>query len=322
MPTLNELLHAASRTFAVGIDLLPPPLRSEVQTAYLLLRVSDYLEDNESIEPTRKAALLQQWAEVLGGQEGVAELERAMGPAQEPSPDALVARNVAMVTAALEVLRPQARSLIRRHVRDSTLGMARWITRGPGFAGESDMDDYMHEVAGRVGWLLTELFALDIPRVARLRERMMDLGAEFGLALQTVNVIRGLHADWRRGWIYVPHSFLESGGDPEQLFRADRDPEREDRVLSRLVEKSERHLDAALHYVLLIPRRHHVVRLFCLLPYLFAVRTLALSRDNRTVFRQEAKIGREEVHRIVRTARLMGWSNRWIRWYGGRLSTV
>ena len=230
--------------------------------------------------------------------------------------------NGAQVTAALEGFRPAALTVVVRHVKDSTLGMARWIRRGPDLADENDLDDYMHEVAGRVGWLLTELFALDIPRVARLRERMMALGAEFGLGLQTVNVIRGLHADWRRGWIYVPYSFLESGSDPEQLFRADRNPEREERVLSRLVEKSERHLDAALHYVMLIPRRHHGVRLFCLLPYLFAVRTLALSRDNRTVFRQEAKIGREEVHRIVRTARLMGWSNRWIRWYGGRLSTV
>ena len=54
MPTLNELLHSASRTFAVGIDLLPRPLRSEVETSYLLLRVSDYLEDNVSMEPSRK----------------------------------------------------------------------------------------------------------------------------------------------------------------------------------------------------------------------------------------------------------------------------
>ena len=32
--SLNELLHAASRTFALGIDMLPEPLRSEIETAY------------------------------------------------------------------------------------------------------------------------------------------------------------------------------------------------------------------------------------------------------------------------------------------------
>ena len=36
-PTLNELLHAASRTFALGIDILPSPLRDEIEVAYLLL---------------------------------------------------------------------------------------------------------------------------------------------------------------------------------------------------------------------------------------------------------------------------------------------
>src|SRR5688572_5260531 len=97
MPTLNELLHAASRTFAVGIDLLPTPLRQEVETAYLLLRVSDYLEDNESMEPARKASLLERWAQVLEGTESVEGLQKTIGPADEPTPDALVARHVGQV---------------------------------------------------------------------------------------------------------------------------------------------------------------------------------------------------------------------------------
>ena len=312
MPTLNQLLHAASRTFAVGIDLLPQPLRGEVETAYLLLRVSDYLEDNESMEPARKSDLLVQWARVLEGVEPVAALERAMGPAEEPTPDALVARHVAGVTAALNGLRPDARAVIRQHVRDSTLGMARWIRRGPDLADEDDLDDYMHEVAGRVGWLLTELFALDLERVSRRREEMLMLGREFGLALQTVNVIRGLHSDWRRGWIYIPRSF---GGDERGT-----EAERGDRALAELVEKAERHLNYARRYVLALPRRYHGVRLFCVLPYLFAVRTLAVSRGNRAVFREEVRMDRAEVRRIVRNARLFSWSNRWIQKYAARLA--
>ena len=312
MPTLNELLHAASRTFAVGIDLLPRPLRSEVETAYLLLRVSDYLEDNESIEPSRKSELLEQWARVLEGAEPVEALERAMGPVEEPTPDALVARHVVQVTAALEGFRPAALAVVVRHVRDSTLGMARWIRRGPDLADEEDLDDYMHEVAGRVGLLLTELFALDIEQVSRRRAEMLTLGREFGLALQTVNVIRGLHSDWRRGWVYVPRSF---GGDERGI-----DPNREDRALAQLVLKSERHLDSARRYVLALPRRHHSVRVFCVLPYLFAVRTLAVSKGNRAVFREEVKIDRSEVLSIVRHARLFGWSNRWIEQYSAKLA--
>ena len=324
MPSLNELLHASSRTFAVGIDRLPLPLRGEVETAYLLLRVSDYLEDNESMAPSRKAELLELWARVWEEGEDARAFEGLLGPVADATPDALVARNAERVVAALHNLDPAAQAVIRGHVKDSTRGMARWVRRGPDLADEADLDDYMHEVAGRVGWLLTELFALAVSEVAAQREGMMPLGREFGLALQTVNVIRGLHADWRRGWVYVPRSFageaVSDAASAAALFTGEPDPAREAHIVDRLVAKGERHLGAASAYVRRIPRRCHGIRLFCLLPYLFAVRTLAKSRNSPSVFREETKISRAEVGRIVRAASLLGRSNRWIGWYAGRLA--
>ena len=53
----------------------------------------------------------------------------------------------------------------------------------PTWPTKTILDDYMHEVAGRVGLLLTELFALDIEQVSRRRVEMLTLGREFGLAL-------------------------------------------------------------------------------------------------------------------------------------------
>jgi len=322
MPTLNELLRAASRTFAIGIDLLPEPLRGEIEVAYLLLRISDYLEDNESMEPERKAVLLELWVDVLAGDADVTALEAALADIRDDTPDALVARSTGLVHRALRALpRPEARRVIERHVRDSTLGMARWSRRGPDIADEADLDDYMHEVAGRVGWLLTELFALDVPAVGRNREAMMQLGREFGLGLQTVNVIRGLHSDWQRGWIFIPRSFVAvHGRDPEALFGSvERDPDLEAVVLERLVRKAEGHLFSAGRYILSIPRSQHRIRLFCLLPYLFAVRTLALSRGSGRVFQSEVKVPRSEIRRIAGAARLLGWSNGWVKLYAARL---
>ncbi len=319
MPTLNELLHAASRTFALGIDLLPAPLRDEVEVAYLLLRVSDYLEDNESMEAGRKAALLEAWAGSLEAGALEPGLGATLEAVEDDTPDALVARSVGQVFGAFQALRPEARTILTRHVADSTRGMARWARRGPDIADESDLDDYMHEVAGRVGWLLTELFALDIPAVARRRKPMMALGREFGLALQTVNVLRGLHGDWRRGWVYVPRGWAPEGAG--ELFEEGRQaPEVERAVLARLVAKADRHLEAARRYIAIIPAHHLRVRLFCLLPYFFAVRTLAVSRDDPRVFHEETKIGRGDVRRIVRASRLLGWSDAWVGWYSRRLA--
>lgn len=321
MPTLNELLHAASRTFALGIDLLPEPLRGEIETAYLLLRVSDYLEDNDRMPPREKVALLERWARVLAGEEQVDALATSLARVPEETPDALVARNTRKVHQALQAVRPEAREILVRHVRDSTLGMARWAHRGPDIATEADLDDYMHEVAGRVGWLLTELFALRLPGVAAEREEMMRLGREFGLALQTVNVIRGLHGDWERGWVFIPRAFVPGGEDPRELFApGGRDRATEVAILERLVPKAERHLEAARHYIARIPATEKGIRLFCLLPYLFAVKTLAISRKNPRVFHEETKITRGQVKRIVFWTRLLGGSDRWVRWYARWLS--
>jgi farnesyl-diphosphate farnesyltransferase len=321
MPTNNELLHAASRTFALGIDLLPEPLRGEIEVAYLLLRVSDYLEDNDRMPELRKVELLERWARVLAGEEPLAPLAEELSTVPDPTPDALVARNAAQVHRALEATRGEVRPILVRHVRDSTLGMARWAQRGPDIRDEGDLDDYMHEVAGRVGWLLTEVFALRIPEVAANRDRMMSLGREFGLALQTVNVIRGLHGDWQRGWVFIPRSFVPDGADPRGLFEpGGRDRATEIAILDRLVPKAEAHLRAAQGYIEGIPARESGIRRFCLLPYLFAVRTLSISRRNPKVFEEETKISRPEVKRIVFWSRLLGGSDRWVDWYARRLS--
>ena len=320
MATLPELLVRSSRTFAVGIEVLPEPLRGEITVAYLLLRVSDYLEDNQELGDDEKITLLRDWRDVLGGGGDREALVERLKEAREDTPDALVARNTATVLDGLDRVASDAREILVRRVRESSAGMARWTDRGSVFETESDLDDYMHEVAGRVGHLLTELFALRLSGLGR--ERMMELGREFGLALQTVNVIRGLHEDRDRGWVYVPASFL-----PDRRIRANElfapaNREAAMVVLDQLVEKAERHLAAARAYMRLIPRRHHRVRLFCLLPLLFAVRTLAISRANPEVLEQETKMTRREVEVITRRAKVMGFSNWWIDRYCRRLAAV
>ncbi len=322
MTSLQELLVASSRTFAVGIRILPEPLRAEVTVAYLLLRVSDYLEDNRELGGDEKVTLLAKWQDVLAGDGERQPLIERLRRAREDTPDALVARHSAAVLEGLEGLAAPAKEILIRRVGESSAGMARWTERGSCFETEADLDDYMHEVAGRVGHLLTELFTLRLPGTRNARERMMSLGREFGLALQTVNVIRGLHEDRDRGWVYVPAAFVADPRiHPSELF----DPANQGAamaVLARLVEKADGHLAAARAYIRLIPRRYHRVRLFCLLPLLFAVRTLAISRANPDVLRRETKMTRREVKAITRRAVVLGFSNSWIERYCSRLASA
>jgi farnesyl-diphosphate farnesyltransferase len=322
MTTLRELLKAASRTFAIGIERLPTVLGDAVMVAYLLLRVSDYLEDNEEMPDENKIALLNLWDQILAGEAEVKSLTSLLGEADTRNPDAVVAQHTEDVMARLRSLPPELQTIIVNNVRESTQGMARWVARGPEVRDEADMDDYMFEVAGRVGYLLTHIFAWYSFTIRWRKASLMPLAREFGLALQTVNVIRGLREDYERGWIFVPASFCAAVNiSREQLFQPEHRAEAI-KVLDMLADKAERHLHAALTYLKSLPPWQHSIRLFCIFPLMFAVRTLAISRRNYQVLETEAKITREEVKKIVQDSVLWGWSNMWLDNYYRQLSTV
>jgi phytoene/squalene synthetase len=94
------------------------------------------------------------------------------------------------------------------------------------------------------------------------------------------------------------------------------------KVLDMLADKAERHLHSALTCVKSLPPWQHRIRLACIFPLMFAIRTLAISRRNVQVFESEAKITREEVRQIVKDATLWGWSNMWLDNYYQKLNVV
>jgi len=318
----RDLLRIASRTFAIGIERLPGVLCEATTVAYLLLRVSDYFEDNEEMNSEEKIELLNLWVNVLREETNIAELTDILNITDTSNPDAIVTQHAPDILLHLRSLPVQVQEIIVHHVINSTLGMARWAERGPQVNDEADMDDYMFEVAGRVGYLLTHLFAWYSLSIRVKIKELLPLAREFGLALQTVNVIRGLRKDYERGWVYVPRKFLEAVNlSAYELFQPE-NREEAIKVLDMLADKAERHLHAALACVKSLPPWQHRIRLACIFPLMFAIRTLAISRRNTDVFTNEAKITRDEVKRIVRDATLWGWSNRWLDSYYQKLNIV
>ena len=322
MITLRDLLRTASRTFAIGIEQLPGVLCDAGTVAYLLLRVSDYLEDNEDMPAEKKITLLNLWAEILKGNAEAQELTSQVQNVDTSNPDALVAQHTEDILTRLASLPKEVQEIINHHVIKTTYGMARWVERGPRVNDEADLDDYMFEVAGRVGYLLTHLFAWYSTAIRNKQDKLLPLSREFGLALQTVNVIRGLRKDYERGWVYVPKKFLAAVNlTAHELFQPENRAEAI-KVLDMLADKAERHLHAALTCVKSLPPWQHRIRLACIFPLMFAIRTLAISRRNTQVFESEAKISREEVKRIVMDATLWGWSNSWLDSYYQKLNIV
>jgi farnesyl-diphosphate farnesyltransferase len=317
---LEQLLRVSSRTFAPGIEGLPAKLRQAMTVAYLLLRVSDYLEDNREMPGRKKIELLGLWDQVLAGEAVLSRWTEQVSFPDEMTPDALVAQDVVRVVDALKQLPKEVYTPIVQHVRDATQGMARWVARGPVVLTEADMDDYMHEVAGRVGYLVTQLFAWHSRSIRRRMDRLMPLARECGLALQTVNVMRGLRDDYERGWIFVPESFCARASIAREALFDPAYRQQAMQVVDMLAAKAERHLEAGMTYFKMLPPWQHAIRLSCLFPLLLAERTLAVSRRSYRVLESKAKIGREEVIQILRDATMWGWSNWWVERYSQRLA--
>ncbi|MBN2115759.1 MAG: squalene/phytoene synthase family protein [Anaerolineales bacterium] len=320
--SLRYLLRSASRTFAIGIEQLPGILCDAATVAYLLLRVSDYLEDNEDMTAESKVRLLNTWVEILEDKANSEDLTREIQNADTSNPDAVVAQHAADILRRLTTLPQEVQEIITQHVIHSTLGMARWVERGPQVNDETDLDDYMFEVAGRVGYLLTHLFAWYSSAIHNRKDRLLPLAREFGLALQTVNVIRGLRRDYERGWVFVPKKFLAQVNlTAPELFQPENRAQAI-QVLDMLADKAERHLRAALTCVKTLPPWQHRIRLACIFPLMFAIRTLAISRRNDQVFENEAKISHAEVKQIVTDSMLWGWSNLWLDSYYRKLNVM
>ena len=157
--------------------------------------------------------------------------------------------------------------------------MARWQEHGPFVETEDEMDDYMFEVAGRVGYLLTDLFGWYSPIIQKRKSQLRPLAREFGLALQTVNIIRGLRKDYERGWVFVPRTFYEPFGLRARVLFAEENNGKALQAVDLLANKAENHLRHGLSYITSIPRNHYRLRLACMWPLFFAIRTLALSCD-------------------------------------------
>jgi len=318
----HDLLRITSRTFALGIERLPRILCDAVTVAYLLLRISDYLEDNGEMGADEKIMLLNMWVNILRGEGDADELVAKVADVDVSNPDAIVTQHAREILLHLRSLPYDVQEIIVHHVINSTQGMARWTRTGPNVNDEADLDDYMFEVAGRVGYLVTQLFAWYSLTIRRREKDIMPLAREFGLGLQTVNVIRGLREDFDRGWIYVPKKFLSAIGiSSQELF----DPiHRQEalKVLDMLTDKAERHLRNALTYVKSLPWWQHGIRLGCIFPLMFAIRTLAVSRRNAQVFESEAKITREDVKQIVFDSTVWGWSNLWLDRYYRKMNST
>ncbi len=316
----ESILPAVSRTFALGIRVLPGYLGQAVLDAYLLCRMADTVEDAPGIAPDAKSELFR---EMLAGFNDQTAAARFIAGVQslpgEPAHLALV-HHADLVYAHFAKLPKKTRDVVLKWVTEMVVGMDKFVHRYPDGIRIQTLDEYKeycYYVAGTVGYMLTDLWFEHAPsigkeRYAILRERCRA----FAEALQTVNILKDVAMDAEKeNSIYVPEELLRAHGSTQGRILAPDLLLKNREALGRLIDLAWHDLEEARTYLLLIPRRAVSIRLFCLLPLLFAYATMrdlvqstAMLKPGGTV-----KISRREVKSLLMAGPMLVMSNAGVR---------
>ena len=210
---IQDLLTRTSRTFALAIPLLPPPVQLEVSVAYLLFRVADTIEDGQFLTQAEKLEALDRLHGFVTGDE-FSVVDRAEWLPKAPCDDQNcldLLDDLPLVLAVTESLQPEARTIILKHLGVSIVGMQRVLeasdeTSAVRLQSLEDLRDYCYHVAGLVGEMLTELFLLASPELQIIRTEIEANARWFGEGLQLVNILKDSEVDRSEGRHFIPEN--------------------------------------------------------------------------------------------------------------------
>lgn len=302
----KRILPEVSRTFAISIRFLPGDLGKAVLTAYLLCRIADTIEDDNSTSPERRAELLEAFLTTLSDRDA-AEAFPALAAGLQGDPAHLeLVRHTDLVLVTFRTLPPRTQDRVAHWVREMGVGMAKFVRtypRGIRIQTLAEYREYCYYVAGTVGCMLTELWHLHAPAVGKREfDKLWVKCQAFGEALQTVNILKDIaHDAQHENSIYIPAQDLAAAGSSHETLLSAQHLEHNHAAVQGFIELARTDLDDALEYILLIPRRAVAIRAFCILPLLFAYATLRDLSRSRAMLTPggNVKISRREVKALM-----------------------
>ncbi|HEY7321377.1 MAG TPA: phytoene/squalene synthase family protein [Candidatus Binatia bacterium] len=274
-----EMLKGVSRTFALTIPQLPPELCRVVSNAYLLCRIVDTIEDEPVLSAAQKNSFCQQFVSALTMGRSAEPFSRQLCAAlssRTPSAEHDLIRNTPRVIRITRGFAEPQREALQQCVRAMAKGMGQFQLRAEkrGLQSPKDLDQYCYYVAGVVGEMLTRLFCLYSPEIAKRHDTLMTLAVSFGQGLQMTNILKDVWEDYQNGACWLPRKiFAEEGFNLGDLAVA-RNRAGFERGVQRLIGIAHFHLKNALTYTLLIPKEETGIRNFCLWAIGLAVLTL------------------------------------------------
>jgi farnesyl-diphosphate farnesyltransferase len=295
-----------------------------VTVAYLLCRVADTIEDSSALDVEHKKDILRAYASLL-------RRERSC-----LAPDGFMQRLPILPRrgAEYELLHnfPSLMAVYARFPLNVRRGISTWVVEmvtGMRKYAQSkynstqnflntlcDMDEYIYYVAGTVGNMLTVLFAHHSSHIDRRIAKKLEKNAEaFGKGLQMINIIRDMPADWRYHRSYIPNELLTKYDLTRQSVFSPRAAVHSREMVGELIDLALTYLDGALQYIVDIPKAELRIRLACLLPLFWALRTLLHLKNNLDAFfnKEKIKISRATLRKELCFAHISALSNQLLK---------
>ena len=305
-----DSLPKVSRTFALSISRLKEPLRSQVCVSYLICRILDTIEDAPLLDTEKRRELIFPF---LGNLEkGVLPGNAVFGKHRTLIEKGASENDFELLTRTHDVIRafsslePAARKAIFPWAKEMGEGMVLYSDRmGTGIKTIrtlKELDEYCYYIAGTVGYMLTELFAINCPGIDReLAAALRKNANDFGLGLQKVNILKDVRDDLGRGWCFLPSKLLREGGLEVDDLGDEANSLKAVEALKPLMRGLRGNLDKAFEYLVMIPEEEREARLFLSTSLFFAGATMSLiaKRSRYFLAGEKLKISRLEVAAIL-----------------------
>jgi farnesyl-diphosphate farnesyltransferase len=299
------MLQGVSRSFALTIPQLPPPLRSPVTTGYLVCRMADTIEDEDNLSVDQKAFFFQRFIQVVEGKAPAEELAEELFPLLSggtlPAEKELI-RNMPWVIQRTFSLSENQQLALKRCATIMARGMQSFqeLKGLQGLRDLRELDRYCYHVAGVVGEMLTDLFCDYSEAIGRSKEKLLSLACSFGQGLQMTNILKDLWDDRKRGSCWLPRDVFEKSGCDLRRLSPGAFGRSCGKALVELVGLARRHLGNALTYSLLVPPGETGIRKFCLWAVGLAIFTLRnIVRHPDYSSGGEVKVSRRRVKEII-----------------------
>jgi len=301
----RRILQQVSRSFALTIPQLPPALQKTVTNAYLLCRIIDTIEDDESLSLDQKRFFFQEFIKIINGEGSAKSFADALYPLLSgktlPAERELIGKTSAVIQKTL-TFNSKQQAAIKRCAMTMARGMLTFqeIKDPVGLKDLRDFHLYCYHVAGNVGEMLTELFCDYSPEISPSRERLLPLGVSFGQGLQMTNIIKDFWEDKKHGACWLPQDIFQKVGYDLKNISSGQYSDRFGQGLGALIGLARSHLEDALAYTLMIPAHETGIRKFCLWAIGMALFTLRkINKKRNYTSGQEVKISHGTLKAII-----------------------